>query len=242
LEIGFEHQVTFGGKGAPDFTPGDLVSEFFFRRPLKHSQNLADHRIGMNVRAEIPQLHRAVVYGEGVFEDLGRPAFWPQLTQQMGFLSGLYFPLLTSDGTNDLRIEYEHIPAAYGRHSVWTSGLSEDNLLRGSELGPDGHAIHSNWGHLLKSGIRLASAAHYENCDSNAYIVPPSSKGKVILVDDNPQEHRLRFGASLYWQMHDQLLIQPQFGYERVWNFSFNPQVARNNFLGAIYIKWLPRL
>ena len=66
LEIGFKHQVTVGGKGATDFSFGDLVNEFFLYRKDLYSQNLADHRIGINVRAQIPQLHHAVIYGEGV--------------------------------------------------------------------------------------------------------------------------------------------------------------------------------
>jgi hypothetical protein len=243
LEIGFEHQVTFGGDGAPGVSLKDLVSEFFFQRPLKYSQNLTDHRVGVNLRAEIPQLHRAVFYAEGIFEDLGRESTWPQFTQQMGFLSGLYFPLLKNDGSDDLRIEYEHIPASYGRHFLWISGLAEDDLLRGSELGPDGQAIHLSWGHLLPSGIQIKSEAHYENRDSDIYTTTPSSRGqpdKVIRVTDNTMEHRFRILASLDWEISDGVVFCPQIGYERAWNYSFNPAMHRNNFLGAISMKWLP--
>jgi hypothetical protein len=243
LEIGIEHQITVGGEGAPEVSFGDLVKEFFTLRGDIYGQNLTDHRIGLNVRAQIPQLHRAVIYGEGVFEDLGKESFWPQFTQQMGFLSGLYFPLLTADGSNDLRIEYEHVPAAYGRHGMWTSGLTEDDVLRGSELGPDGHGIHVTWRRLFPSGTQWKNAVHYENRDSNLYTASPSSSGgpdEIIQVEDRPSESRFRVTTSLEWTTHEKFVVRPEFGYEHVWNFDFATGSNRNNFLAAVSLRWFP--
>ena len=244
LEIGFKHQVTVGGKGAPDFSFGDLVDEFFLFRKDMYGKNLADHRIGINVRAQIPQLHDAVIYGEGVFEDLGKESFWPQFTQQMGFLSGFYFPLLTSDGSNDLRIEYEHIPAAYGRHGIWTSGLTEDNVLRGSELGPDGHGIHVTLGHLFPSGTQWKNAVHYVNRDSNLYTASLSSYGgpnEIIQMEDRQSESRFRAMTSLGWISQNGFGLRQELGYERIWNFDFATGSNRNNFLAAVSLRWVPK-
>ncbi len=205
--------------------------------------NLTDHRIGINVRAQIPQLHNAVIYGEGVFEELGKESFWLQFTQWMGFLSGFYFPLLTSDGSNDLRIEYEHIPAAYGRHFMWTSGLTEDNVLRGSELGPDGHGVHVTWGHLFPSGAWWKNAAHYEYRDSDLYTQRrpyPGGPMELVHVADRPLESRFRVTTSLEWTTHEKFVVRPEFGYERVWNFDFATGSNRNNFLAAVSLRWFP--
>ncbi len=244
IELGFEHQVTVGGKGAPDVSFSDLAAEFIlFRRGEVHDKNVADHRSGFNVRVDIPQLHHAVVYGEGVFEDFGRDSFWPQLTQQMGFLSGVHFPLLTADGSNDLRIEYDHIPGAYGRHGIWTSGLTQDGVMRGSELGPDGHGIHVSWGHVFPSGMRWENAVHYENRDSNLYTVSLSPVGgpdKVLVAENRPAENRFRATASLEWRTQGNVCVRPEAGYERVWDFGFNPGSNRNNFLAAVSVKWHP--
>ena len=243
LEIGFEHQITIGGEGAPDFDFGDLVKEFFLYREDIYGQNLADHRVGINVRAQIPQLHNAVIYGEGVFEDLGKESFWPQFTQQMGFLSGVYFPLLTSDGSDDLRIEYDHIPAAYGRHGIWTAGLTEDGVFRGGELGPDGHGIHMTWGHIFPSGALWESGVHYENRDSNLYTASRSSSGgpnEIIEVEDRQSENRVRATTSLEWRTHERFTLRTEFGYERVWDFDFKPGADRNNFLAAVSLRWHP--
>ncbi len=244
LEVGFEHQVTVGGKGAPDFSFADLIAEFFlFRRGETHEVNVADHRSGFNARVNIPKLHNAVVYGEGIFEDFGKESFWPQFTQQMGFLSGVYFPLLTNDGSDDLRIEYEHIPAAYGRHTMWTSGLTQDDVLRGSELGPDGHGVHVTWGHQFPSGTQWESAVHYENRDSNLYTVTQSSAGgpdQVVLAEDRPSESRFRMTASLEWMTNTRIAVRPEFGYERVWDFDFKPGCNRNNIFAAVSLRWYP--
>lgn len=243
LEIGFEHEFTLGGKGAPDIDFDNIVKEFFLYREDQYGQNLADHRIGVNARAQIPKLHHSVVYGEGIFEDLGRESFWPQFTQQMGFLAGWYFPLLTSDGSDDLRIEYDHVPAAYGRHYLWTSGLSEDDKLRGSELGPDGHGIHITWGHDLPSGKRWQSAMHFENRDSNIYTATLSSAGgqnEIVQVEDRQSESRFRVTTSLEWRTKTRFVVRPELGYERVWDFDFVSGANRNNFLAAVSVRWHP--
>ena len=242
LEVGFEHQITVGGKDAPHVSFGDLVNEFFFYRKDLYGQNLTDHRLGFNARAQIPQLHRAEVYGECVFEDLGKESFWLQFTQWMGFMSGFYFPLLTSDGSNDLRIEYEHIPASYGRHGIWTSGLTEDDVLRGSELGPDGHGIHVIWGHSFQSGTRWKNAVHYEYRDSDLYTQSRAYAGgpvELFHVESRPLESRFRLTTSLEWTTHEKFVVRPEFGYERVWGFDFRPGSDRNNFLAAVSVRWL---
>jgi hypothetical protein len=249
LEIGFEHQMTMGGQTAPNLSFKDFMLEFFFQRPIRYSQhspynlNFADHHVGLNVRTEVPQLHHSVIYGEGIFEDFGRESFWPQFTQQMAFLLGYYFPLFTADGSDDLRIEYEHIPAAYARHGIWTSGLTETNFLRGSALGPDGQGIHIAWRHSLPSGIQTKSEMHYEARDSNTYTATTTSQDqadRIILAVDNPMEHRFRIATSFDWNIRDHFVIQPEFGFERVLHYAFNPALNRNNLWGAISLKWFP--
>jgi hypothetical protein len=244
LEIGFEHQLTVGGEGSPSVNLTSMIREFLFIRGNSGvPQESIDNREGMNIRVQIPRLHHAVIYTEGVFEDFGRESFWPQFTQQMGFLSGLYFPLLTADGSNDLRIEYENSPGIYGRHGLYASGLTENNILRGSELGPDGQAVHVSWRHLFPSGVQLRGEAHYENRDSDIYAQTLTSRNegdKVFSSIDNPNEHRFRIASSLDWRFNSRWIIRPQFGYERVWNYDFDTRVNRNNFLGAISLRWFP--
>jgi hypothetical protein len=220
-----------------------MIREFFFVRSSGWPQEAMDNREGIDVRVHIPQLHNAVVYAEGVFEDFGRKSFWPQFKEQMGFSSGLYFPLLTKDGSNDLRIEYEHSPAAYGRHGLYASGLTEDDRLRGSELGPDGTGIHATWRHLFPSGTQLKSEAHYENRGSDSYSTTLTSKGepdKVIRVTNNPTERRFRLTSSLDWRCSYRWIFRPQLGYEHVWNYNFDNRANKNNFLGAISLVWYP--
>ncbi len=243
LELGFEHQITGGGKGALPNSVGDYMADFFFMRRSRASEENLDNREGINFRVQISRLHDAVIYGEGIFEDFGRQSFWPQFTQQMGFLSGLYFPLLTEDGSNDLRIEYEHMPAQYTRHGIYLSGLTLDGRLRGSELGPEGQGIHVTWGHLFPSSIELKGEAHYENRGNDFYTSTLTSIGQpdtVVKITDNPAEHRFRVVSSLEWRVHYRFIIRPQFGYERIWNYAFEANVNRNNWLGAISLKWFP--
>jgi hypothetical protein len=243
LEIGFKHQTTVGGEGSPSVSLWQMVREFFMVRASGWPQESMDNREGFDVRVQIPQLHRAFIYAEGVFEDFGRESFWPQFTEQMGFSSGLYFPLLTSDGANDLRFEYEHSPAAYGRHYLYTSGLTLDNRLRGSEIGPDGTAFHVIWRHVFPSNTLLRGEAHYEGRRGDTYRQTPTENGgvdRVIRVTNHPIERRLRFTTSLDWRFDFRWIFRPQIGYERVWNFNWDSNISRNNFLGTVSLVWYP--
>jgi hypothetical protein len=249
LEIGFKHQISVGGDGTPDVSFGQKIREFFFIRgdwePWDETfQESMDNREGFDVRVQIPQLRNAVVYTEGVFEDFGRDSFWPQFTEMMGFTSGIYFPLLTADGSDDLRIEYEHSPAAYGRHFMYASGLSLDDRLRGSELGPDGNGIHVTWRRSFQSGAQLRYEAHYENRGNDMYTQMPSPNGidRVTKLTNNPKEHRFRLVSSLDWKLGAGLTIRPLFGYERSRNYHFEIGSGRNNFLGAVSLRWFPAI
>ena len=246
LEIGVKHQISVGGDGVPKSSFGEKVRELFFLNGYDPSRErlVIDNREGFDVRVQIPQLRNAVVYTEGIFEDFGRDSFWLQFTEMMGFTSGIYFPLLTADGSDDLRIEYEHSPAAYGRHATYLSGLSLDSRLRGSELGPDGKGFHATWRHSLQPATQLRIEAHYENRGSDRYTQRPSPNGadKVIRLTNNPKEQRFRLVSSIDWKFGTGLSVRPLFGYERVRNYNFDTGTDRNNFLGAISLRWTPAM
>jgi hypothetical protein len=243
LEIGFKHQTTAGGDGAPDVTLWQKIRELFFVRASGYPQESMDNREGVDLRVQIPKLRNAVLYAEGVFEDFGRESILPQFKEQMGFTSGVYFPLLTPDGADDLRLEYEHSPASYGRHGLYTSGLTVDGRLRGSEIGPDGVGLHVIWRHSFSTGSQLRCEAHYEDRGNDLYtqtLTPYGQGDRVVRVTDNPTERRFRILSSLDWKPMGNWTVRPQLGYEYVRNFSFDPRTNRHNFLGAVSLSWAP--
>lgn len=249
LELGIEHQVTVGGDGAPAMGLGGVISEFFFLRQsgahVNSGPNLADHRVGAYFQLFLPPLRNSQIYAEGIFEDLGHDSFLPQFTQQMGFLAGFYIPLLTSDGRNSLRIEYEHVPAAYGRHGLWASGLSQNQISRGSELGPDGWASHVKWVCDINTYMRLMSGFHFEERDSGTYtetLSPAGGPDRTVKLTDTPNEYRVRLEASLSWKVNPFLQLQSSLGYEFVKHYNFSNSDNRNNFLVALSVEWKPGL
>lgn len=244
IELGFEHEITMGGDGAPAVSIGDIFSEFFLVRQNGGrfgGPNKADHRFGLNLRFSIPPLRHTVVYGEGIFEDFGRESFWLQFTQQMGFLGGIFIPVLTADGANDLRIQYEHIPAGYGRHGGWISGLSLNNLLRGSAVGPQGQSVSIEWNHILSDVLRINSMVQYINSGNDQFKTELSSTGgadKVVKITDNPQEHRFLCEAQIYWRVQPWMLAVPMFAYEHIENFDFVQDASRENFMAGFEMRF----
>lgn len=235
VELGFEHQFTFGGDGAPDYSALDLLSEFFFHRrtgDLAGGPNIGDHRVGWNLRFNIPELKRSVIYAEGVLEDRRLRAFWHQFTQQMAFQSGIYMPLLTSDGKNSLRFQYEHIPAAYGRHGSWTSGLSINGLSRGSPFASQSQNIFAEWEHMYTLERKIKVRTMYVNNGADLFANDVAAGGgsrKIFKTADNPQEHRFLTEALLTWPVAKKWSIEPRLGYEFVSNFNFQQNNDKHN-------------
>lgn len=243
IELGFEHQFTFGGSGAPDDSALDLFSEFFFHRRTGGrggGANVGDHRFGFNLRFQIPQLRNMTAYAEGAFEDFGRESFFHQFTQQMAFQSGIYLPLLTSNGKNSLRLQYEHIPAAYGRHGQWTSGLTLNSLSRGSPFASQSTNLLAEWEHLFSIDRRLKVRALYFNNGNDQFSTTQSSTGgpnRVFKTVDNPQEHRFLMEGVYSWPM-GKLALEPRLGYEFISNFNFQQDEDRYNILLGINLNY----
>jgi len=244
LELGVEHQVTVAGDGGPAIGVGDLASEFFLvRRSRSNGPNLADHRIGANIRFDIVPLRHTVLYLEGVFEDFGHASFLPQFSEQMAFQSGFYVPRLSIDGTDDLRVQYEHVPPAYGRHSSWSSGLTLNRRLRGSETGPDGQTVTVEWNHDFSPKVTMQNIFAYHNRDGDLYTVTLSPSGgsdRVVKTTNNPTEHRLHYTNDLLWDVSSAVRLEFEFGYEYVHNFGFVRGQNRNNVLGGLTVTLRP--
>ena len=246
LELGFNHTLLMGGDGAPSIKWFDPISEFFFvrRGGLRGTgAQVADHRLGFDWRLRIPPFRNAEWYFETLWDDIGRETFIVNITQQMAFVSGLYFPRLADDGSTDLRIQYSHLPPLLYHHGTWNSGYSLNQHLLGDESGPDSDVFQLKIVHNLGEQYRLGFESGYANRDSDIYTQTTSSQGgpdRVVKVTDNTTEHRFHFLASLDWMIRPRLLLQPAFAYERVFNFDFIPGSGRNNFLGRIELTWHP--
>ncbi len=248
LELGFEHEVTLSGDGAPNVGFANAISEFFLVRRTGGSgvdagPNVADHRLGFNIRGSIPQLNGMVLYVENILEDLGRHSFYHQFVDLAAWQVGIYMPLLTSDGQDDLRLEYQYMAPIYGRHSSWTSGLSENRLSRGSDLGPDAESFRLEWNHDLDTGTFFQGAAIFEQRDGDLFTQPLSSEGTavdVVKTVDNPTEDRFRLTSAVVWPCKLWLDVKPQAGYEHVWNTNFVQGASRNNFLAEIQLVFKP--
>lgn len=247
LELGFKHQITTGGEGAPNTEFLDLVSEFFFYRQqgryLGSGSNVGDHRFGFDLRLAIPFLRNTVLYGEGIFEDFGKESFFPQFTQQMGFQTGLDVPLLTADGRNEFSIYYTHIPPAYGRHGTWPSGLSLNALSRGDPLGPQSQTLTAEMRHWVSLVHRLEGQVSYMNSGNDLFSVLPSSTGgpdEVVKTTDLTAEHRFLLSTALVWELRRGIVLCPQIGYERVYNFNFTARNDRQHMMGALWVEFSP--
>ena len=247
FELGLSQTLILGGEGSPSLVWYDPVSELvLIRRGGLQGQgsNVSDHRMGVDWRLRIPPLHNAEWYFESVWDDLGRHTLHANFTEQMGFMSGFYFPLLTSDEKIDLRIEYIHLPPILYHHGTWLSGYALNRRLIGSEVSPDGDRISVVVKRALDKKKQVGITTVYENRDSDLYrqtISPEGGPDRVVKTANNPTEHRYRMVFDFSYRLRKEWSVELQGGYERVQNFNFTMGDDLNNFLSGISIVYLPQ-
>lgn len=244
LELGVHHAIFIGGRGAPSISWRDPISEFFFiRRGGVRGQGsqTADHRMGIDWRLHTPFLNGLEWYFEAVWDDLGRATVIANLTEQMGFVSGLYFPLLLGDDNTDLRFEFAHFPPILYRHGTWTSGHTLNRLLLGDHLGPDSNRINLKLRHDINERFQLRFELQFASLNNGAYGQTVSANGapdRIVKLTDEPNESRLLGCGTLSWKPKKWLSSDFFLGYEHVSNFQFIPNASVENFLGGFVLNF----
>ena len=237
LELGFNQTLFIGGEGSPAVSFFDPIGEFFFLRDggLRGAgRNITDRRFGIDLRLRILPLRNMEWYFETMWDDFARETFHVNFTEQMGLITGLYFPLLLSDGSLDMCIEYTHIPPILYRHIIWTSGYVLNQRLLGSEVGPDGDQIQVRLRKDFENDTELELNFMYENRDSDIYTQSQNSQGgvnRVIKISNNPSEYRWRAEVGSSKLIQKNVKINVRLGYERVKNFNFSVGDDEDNFL-----------
>lgn len=249
FELSISQTLTIGGEGGgAELRWFDPILEFFFIRRGgirgQGSQN-ADRRNTISALFEIPKWRGVNLHVELQWDDLGRETIHANFTQIMGFQLGVNMPLLTLDGKTHLKAEWNHIPALFYRHSKWQSGHTLNRRIIGSEVGPDADQFLLSFGRQLSDDHHLKVDLSYENIDSDDWTQTPSSNNapdQLVVVNNNPTEHRFRIESELDWQINQRWSSIFGLGYERVHNFNFVPGNSLNNFLAQVSITYRPAL
>ena len=121
VEVGFNLGKQAGGTGLNNSLQ-QYLNGILGGTSADNSNGMA----GFELRYRMPWLRNTEIYAEFSGEDTA--CFWPIVES---YLAGFYIPMLTADGTNDLRFEYFR-----GNNILYTSGtMPQGYLYHGFPLG-----------------------------------------------------------------------------------------------------------
>lgn len=224
LEIGLNLGRQQGGPGVNN-SFGDTVRGLLGGTGSDNSNSVA----GFDFRLRIPSLRNMELYGELSGEDTA--SFWPIVES---YVAGIYLPNLTSDGRNELRLEYY-----YGNNILSTNGTyPEGYLYRGMNLGPfQGGAAQQ----LFVRLTHFFSARNYLSLDyirtvrGNQGTVTVNGQGKFDPQGTLQAEERANAGRiSWSFPVSKSLDMTATYGYERIGNFNLRSGVDQSNQLVRI--------
>ncbi len=243
LEMGLNHAITMGGRGADDPSVAEAIGEFtgVFSAFTKNKQQTADTNrlFSLDARLTLPFVRNAVVYGEIGFEDMNKE-LKVLFEDNAAYAFGLYFPTLTNEGDLDLRFEYQHIPGGVYRHGRYLSGHVLNGRILGSELGPDGDSIAAKINYDINPSSRWTTLLSYERRDSDHFgaLLSGSELIDIIQTQNNPAEHRFRGRTNLSWRCTKKIRVEMGAGYEHVWNAGFVRSNRGNNVTAMLGVNF----
>lgn len=232
LEIGFSQTLVIGGEGAPKLSFGDSVAEFFGAGGDDGKKG-SNRNFDFEMIGSIPQVRGMQVYAELHFEDFDKD-FSVLFGDDLSFLGGIYLPRLNDSGTLDLRVEYRRLSPRYGRHEVFTDGMTENKFLIGDPLGPDSYGISAQLNYELSDDTLLSGGFRFARRSGDIYLVSTDADnvtGSRVTLN-RPGETRFRALFGLGHRFNSRVLARLGMGVERVQNFNFVSGNDRTQWLG----------
>jgi len=167
---------------------------------------VSNRMLNFDAKITLPPVSAAELYFEVMAEN-------EDFADRTSLNAGVYFPVIGRINNMALRAEYFHTPSVNAKAGTWTAGLTLNNELMGSPLGPDGDGIYLTYYYDLglKSRARLGFA--YER------------RGK------NSTEERYRPSIGVAFPIGGHLKTDFGFGYEKSQNFANVKGQNRDSFV-----------
>ncbi|MBI5299582.1 MAG: hypothetical protein HY877_04730 [Deltaproteobacteria bacterium] len=240
FEWGFTTALVSGGYGSPQASVGarfvDTIGGYIpnligLGNPI---DAFASNRIGaFEFALRIPKWRGTQIYWEFSLDDANFNQY--KFVYESLNHAGIFIPRLTSDGRNQLRLEYKNAGFLPYRHEQFISGWTNNKLLLGDALGPDAQGVYVRYDFAPTYYWQHQLGFVWEERDSDLYSIPIIHK-----TVENPAETRFRWWAGCRWRSTEAFEIALRAGYERVQQFNFIPGDDRNNFLTDIKLTWYP--
>jgi hypothetical protein len=239
LELGAEFLVESGGDGAPAMSFKDRVLDYMFFPDLFSTNELlfSNKVAGVDARLRVPEARGLELWVEMAIDDIDIDRFRSMVWEDGSWSVGARLQRLNEAGTVTLRVEGQHTGLRMYEHGDFTSGLTLERRLLGSELGPNGNsvALGIDWEAGEVDLLSLEGAV--ERRSNDFYQLMVGSPFWFARLAVRPKETRWR--ARVAWERQPasaRWSMRVEGGYEYVDNLEFTERGTLHNLLARTVI------
>lgn len=220
VEVGINLGRQVGGPGV-DNSFGSVLRGFVGGTDNDNSNSIA----GIEVRARLPFLRNAEVYGEFSGEDSA--SFWPIVES---YVAGVYVPRLTASGRDDFRFEFFK-----GNRILYTNGtFPAGYVYHGMPIG------HSQGGAVIEFYARYSHWFSPRNNLAAEFIRTDRGHEGRVAVDGVMQAIEKKHAGRVNWTLpvHGDLDLNLQYGVERISNADLVAGADRTNHVAKMELRF----
>lgn len=247
FEFGVDVIDEMGGRGSPPASFGDRVLDVLIVPDLfrTHSDfQFSNKMFGGNVRWRAPGFHGFELYAEGLLDDWDHRRIKSSIFDDGGGIAGFDFACILECGRVRLRAEYRQTGIRFYTHGQFTSGITEDSLILGDQLGPRATAgyLRLDVDEARLGAFSLEGALEVRS--GNVYTAIANGVDQTDfhfeLLQRNPAEKRVR-GMVVWRSARDRAVdVRAAAGLEALHNFGFVGGADRVNGIAQVGIEIRP--
>jgi hypothetical protein len=239
LELGAEFLVQSGGEGAPEMSFKDRILDYLFFPDLFYTSDFlfSNKLAGIDARLRVPEARGLELWVEMVIDDIDIDRFRSMMWEDGSWSVGARIQRLNDAGTLAVRVEGQHTGLRMYEHGDFTSGLTLERRLLGSELGPNANsvALGIDWEAGEVDLLSLEGAV--ERRSNDLYQLMIGSPYWFARLAVKPKETRWR--ARVAWERQPKSArwsVRLEGGYEYVDNLEFTELGSLHNLLARTVI------
>lgn len=177
LDVGFDHAVFMGGRGAKDPGVKTAIGEYIgFIFDSGNSKASSNHLMGFDATISVPPLNGAKFYGKVLFEDTNKEYDLMYLNNA-SWLGGVYLPYVDGGGRLSLRGEFVHTGEYAYRHGFYQDGFALNEKFLGYDAGPDTYSVLARTNYMFGLNEFIGGDLRYLWRSSNTYRTTTDATG-----------------------------------------------------------------
>lgn len=226
IELGFTQSIQFMGRGAPDLSAIDILSEVIGKRLQDiNSVNLSNRNFVLDGSLRIPVLGNTKIYSEFFWEDCCEYI----VTRDVSKLMGINYPGLWNSNAS-LGFEYVQTTEIYNRHIPYVSGFINRGTSLGNQVGPDAEGFFLKYHHALPDNLELDMIHGYE-VRGREQLSQRSIDIRTVIPGFQNSEYRIRHSLKLQKNWASKYWANFAAGYEHIWNDLYIQGASRDQFM-----------